>query len=288
MLLYHIPDLIWNQATSLDCFRPLAEAMVDYALFHARVWKEVCVDGTLDAFLSTAQYQLALHVRSDTDIDDAGAYPSFELEWRRLLATRLKNILPIPPAALCPSIHRVIPIGVSSSDAIQAMEVAIPNDIQDPYAITVQSSAVDDRCGSIAITQPMRSTVIHVHCLINPGLLIDVCRELRVGHKAVVTEVHSIRRAMTHLKDDTNAQLSTVRGQLSVTNTQLSIIQKEMTVLVKELRKQDMGDDQWSNEPITCSRKGCSNTTTKRFRSGKRQKQCRSWQVHGVRTTGGK
>jgi hypothetical protein len=110
MLLYHIPDLIWNQATSLDCFRPLAEAMVDYALFHARVWKEVCVDGTLDAFLSTAQYQLALHVRSDTDIDDAGAYPSFELEWRRLLATRLKNILPTPPAALCPSIHRVIRI----------------------------------------------------------------------------------------------------------------------------------------------------------------------------------
>ena len=73
----------------------------------------------------------------------------------------------------------MIPIGVSSSDAMQAMEVAIPKDIKDPYAITVQSHAVDDQCGTIAITQPMQHTVVNVTCVINPGILIDACREVR-------------------------------------------------------------------------------------------------------------
>jgi hypothetical protein len=54
------------------------------------------------------------------------------------------------------------------------MNVAIPKDIQDPYAITVQTCAVDDRCGSIAITQPMQYTVVTVNCMINPGILVDV------------------------------------------------------------------------------------------------------------------
>jgi hypothetical protein len=228
--------------------------------------------------MSTAKYQMICRVGSDPGIGDA--YPSFELKWRSLLASRLRAILPIPPTALCPGIHRVIPIGVSSSDAIQAMEVAIPKDIQDPYAITVQSFAVDDCCGSIAITQPMQNTVIHIHCVINPGIIVDVCRELRVGHKAVVSEVHSVRQEMTRLKDTTNTQLCTVHEQLA-------IIQKEMTTLVTKLTKKERRHIQFKDvvedDPTICSRKGCSTLITKRFRSGKRQKQCKSCQTHGAR-----
>jgi len=65
------------------------------------------------------------------------------------------------------------------------MQIAIPKNIQNPYAITVQSSAVDDQCGTIAITQPMSHTLINIDCLIDPGILVDVCRELRTGHRAV-------------------------------------------------------------------------------------------------------
>jgi hypothetical protein len=254
MLLYHVPDSIQKEAKSLECFRPLAETMVDYALFEPRVWKDVSLRGSLSDFLSTAQYQIVRRVCSDPIA--AGNYPSFECEWRSSLATRLKGTLPTPPAALCPTIHRVIPIGVSSSDAMQAMEVAIPKDIQDPYAITVQSSAVDDQCGSIAITQPMQCTVVNVSCVINPGILIEVCRELRMGHKAVVREVH---------------QLSVIQEAMS---QQLFMMQKEMALMATRLAKPDNTDDRLAEPELECSKKGCTRSVTKRFRSGKRRKQC--------------
>jgi hypothetical protein len=191
MLLCHLPDHIRLQDVSPDRFRPLAECMVDYTLFQPRVWRNVNVEGTLEEFLSTAMFQIVRHVCNDPGVGDA--YPSFEKDWRNSMATRLKHTLSIPPEALCPSIHRVIPIGVLPEDAMQAMKVAIPKDIQNPYAITVQTNAVDDRCGSIAITQPMNYTVVYVNCMINTGLIVDVCRELRTGHRAVVSEVHSMR-----------------------------------------------------------------------------------------------
>jgi hypothetical protein len=247
MLLYHVPDRIQKEAESLECFRPLAEAMVDYMLFEPRVWMDVSLCGTLGDFLSTAQYQIVRRVCSDANVGEN--YPSFEREWRSSLATRLKGTLPTLPAALCPSIHRVIPIGVSSSDAMQAMKVAIPKDIQDPYAITVQSCAVDDQCGSIAITQPMQYTVVNVHCMINPGILIDVCRELRMGHKAVAQEVH-------------------LMGQ------QLSRMKQEMARMAARLPKPDNNDEGLAEPELECSKPGCIRTVTKRFRSGKRRKQC--------------
>jgi hypothetical protein len=278
MLVYHLPETIREQSTSLDDFRRLAEAMDDYALFEPRIWRHVCVDGTLEHFRSTALYQLALRVRIDPDVDE-GAYPSFEVDWRRSLATQLQEILPTPPVALCPSIHRVIPIGVSSNDAMQAMQVAIPKDIQNPYAITVQSSALDDRCGSIAITQPMRYTIITINCMIDPGLIVDVCRELRTGHRAVVNEVHSMKRK----HDETNTQLATMRLE---TGLQLSILQKEMATLVKKLTTREINGlvgSSTDERPIKCSRKRCSRMTTKRFLDGKRQKQCEVCLAYGTR-----
>jgi hypothetical protein len=268
--------------------------MVDYDLFEEQVWRNVTVDGTFEQFLSTALYQVVRRVRSiDIGIDD-GTYPSFEQDWRRVLAPRLSRVLATPPDAVCPGIHRVIPIGVSSSDAIQAMEVAIPKDIQDPYAVTVQSSAVDDRCGSIAITQPMRYTIVNVSCMINPGILVDVCRELRTGHRAVIAEVHSMNQQLSILKDrseETHSQLSETTTQLSAmteknenTTTQLfavrdqlTSIQHEMSTLVTRLTETTDATVQpgpMNDVHIQCSKKGCDIIVRKRFRSGKAPRQC--------------
>ena len=136
---------------------------------------------------------------------------------------------------------------------MQAMEVAIPKDIQDPYVITVQSPAVDDKCGSIAISQPMHYTVVNVNCVINPGILVEVCRELRVGHKAVIQEMHLFKKEMAG---------------------QLSMIQKEMAMLAARLPKPDNNDEGLAEPELECSKAGCTRTVTKVFRSGKRGKQC--------------
>ena len=298
MLKYHIPAGIRSQAASFDCFRPLAVAMVNYDLFQPQVWKNVHVDGTLNQFLSTAMYQVVRRVRSDDRIE-INAYPSFERTWRREIASRLRHDLVNPPDAVCPGIHRVIPIGVSSSDALQAMQVAIPNDLVDSYAITVQSAAIDDQCGSIVITQPMQYTVITVNCMINPGILVDVCRELRIGHKAVVDEVHSVRRelslvksVMINVNEETSAKLldmtekhnesnSLLRQQHEESNSllrqQLFSIQNEMSTLITRLTGTNNGINCPANTGdgvIKCSKRGCDRVVTKRFRSGKSPRQC--------------
>lgn len=283
MLLYHLPDRIRDQVESFHCFHPLAEAMVDYALFRPQIWRHVHVEGALHEFLSTALYQVVRRVRSDPCIGDA--YPSFEMEWRRSLATRIRSTLPTPPEALCPSIHRVIPIGVSPSDAIQAMETAIPKDLQHPYAVTVLSSALDDQCGSIAITQPMQYTVVNVTCTINPGILVDVCRELRTSHKAIAREVHLMKQKMSVNTDETNTQLSMTNTQLSAmkekheeTNAQLTAIQNQMAILVAQLAESNSGIGRQTNphEGVSkvCAKAGCERMVTKRYRSGKAPKQC--------------
>jgi hypothetical protein len=88
------------------------------------------------------------------------------------------------------------------------MQVAIPKNIEDPYAITVRSSAVDDQCGSIAITQPFNYTVINVNCSISPGILVDVCKELWTGLKDVVAEVQSMKHTMSQLEHSMQQKLS--------------------------------------------------------------------------------
>ena len=259
LLLYHIPTSIQTQATSLDRFRSLAEFMTDYALFHPRVWRNVRVDGTLEEFLSSAHYQIVRRVCTDAGVGDA--YPAFEMDWRTTMATRLKHTLATPPEALCPSIHRVIPIGVLPQDAMQAMAVAIPTDLQNPYAITVQSSAVDDQCGSIAISQPMQHTIVHVHCSLDSGLLVDVCRELRAGHKAVVSEVHSMRMQHEQTSSELKKELATIRN--------------DMKTLVGHLSNNNTADGgPTGGGAKICSKHTCSRVVTKRFRSGKLHRQC--------------
>ena len=244
--------------------------MHDDAVFDDRIWRHVCVDGTLSDFLSTALYQLARRVRSDPCIGDR--YPSFEVGWRRSLAIRLLQSLPNTMSALCPSIHRVSkPVGVSSSDALQAMQIAIPKNIQNPYAITVQSSAVDDQCGTIAITQPLSHTVVTINCLIDPGILVEVCRELRTGHRAVAQELQSMKNQY----EETNTRII---GQLLETNNQLVTMRLETHNFRKEMTDQFT---KWKSTehgvrdiPTVCTKKWCPNIVTGRFGSGALKKQC--------------
>jgi hypothetical protein len=263
MLLYHIPDHVQQQTESLDCFRPLAEAMVDYDVFHPIIWRNVCVDGTLEEFLSTAMYQVVRRVRTDPGIGDE--YPSFEKGWRSVMAMRLNNTLSTRPDAMCPSIHRVIPIGVLPSDAMQAMEIAIPKNIQNPYAITVQSSAVNDQCGKIAISQPMQYTVVNIHCEINPGLLVDVCRELREGHQQIVSEVQSVRKEVMLARNE----VCSVRSDM---NTKLTHMQEQLSHMAT-LFTQNISTRN-DNGTTQCAKNGCQRIVTKRFRSGKLHRQC--------------
>jgi hypothetical protein len=250
--------------------------MVDYALFHPNVWRNVCVDGTLHEFLSTAMYEIVRRVCIDPGVGDD--YPSFERSWRSEMATKLKTTLSIPPDALCPSIHRVIPVGVSPLDAMQAMEMAVPKSIQNPYVITVQTSAVDDMCGAIAISQPMQYTVVNVNCMINPGLLVDVCRELRAGHRSIVSEVQSMNQKLSNLEDkhaETNTQLSTMQDKLS-------LFRDEMKTLVTQLASRthaDEGRDEGPTGPV-CSKAGCHRVVKKRFKSGKAPRQCSTCLVY--------
>jgi hypothetical protein len=271
MLLYHIPGQIHTLSTSIEDFRPLAEMMTDYGLFEPRVWREVDVSGTMAKFLSTAMYQIARRVKNNPCIGDT--YPSFEVGWRRTLAMQLNSSLPTAPIALCPSIHRVIPIGVSPSDALKAMQVAIPKDLPDPYVVTVQSSAVNDRCGSIAIAQPMNYTVVHISCMLDPVILVEVCRELRIGHKAMVAEVQEIRQDMTTQLNTMRRETSTMRLE---TNQKLTI----MTKLVTKLMKQDSKSDPYDDNSIACAKRGCINVVKGRFSSGKRRRQCEGCLAH--------
>jgi hypothetical protein len=212
VLIYHIPDCIQRQTGSLECFRPLAEAMVDYSLFWPINWQKVRVDGTPEEFISTAMYQIIRRVSTD-DPAIAFEYPSFEVEWRSLLARRLHDILPKPPDSLCPTIHRVIPIGVSASDAMQAMTMAIPEDVKEPYTITTHSSAIDNQCGRIVIAQPMRYTVVNVNCMIDPKILVDVCRDLRIAHRDVVSKMHSVSMMLAKTQEQNHMQLSHMEEQ---------------------------------------------------------------------------
>lgn len=278
LLLYHIPGEILRQAPSPEYFRPLAEAMVDYSLFWPRIWRQIRLDATHSECLSTALYQVVRRVRAD-DPGIEGEYPSSEMEWRSLLARRLQETLPSTPDALCPTIHRVIPIGVSASDAIQAMTVAIPKDLQDPYAITLRSSAVENRCGTIAITQPQCYTVIHVHCLVDPGLLADVCRDLRTAHQDVVSGLHSLRRDNAQLR----GELSSVQHTLSDVHGTLSEMREQHLLLVSLVaRATGTPGDQAEGNTVhnVCSRKKCPRIVTKRFRSGKAPQQCSNCLEH--------
>jgi len=248
MLMYRCPAVFTEDMTRL---RPIAEAMTDYSVFQPRIWKQVATNTTIEDFLSTLVFQVnrrssVVDVQSTLETD-----PSFEGSWRRSFSlVRAKSLEPTPDATCC-GIHRVIPAGVSPGDALKCIQSALPRDLTSPYAITVGTAAVDDHCGSMVVSQPTQQIVVNIQCVVDPGILSEVCRELRTGHRLLAQE-------------------------LSQTNVRLTCLQRKMDVL-KDLIVQGGTSRERSceSEPAKCSKRTCTNPVS-HFSNGRRKKQCSS------------
>jgi hypothetical protein len=246
MLLCKVPVLFTADS---DRLRPIAKVMTDYSVFEPRIWCHVETSGNIQNFLSTFMFQVnrctTIDVEHTLDI-----FPSFESGWRRSFAMDLQKQLIPAPDATCRALHSVLPAGVSPQDAIKCIQTAIPNDLTDPYALPVASSAVDDRCGSICITQPTHHVVVHVKCVIDPAILSEVCRELRIGHRQLTQELVKNKHEM-------------IDG--------FSSLRFEIEKLKEWIEKKQYS----STSNRTCSKRTCCNVVDDTFGSGKTKRQCR-------------
>ena len=257
MLLYLVP-LAFVDA---DRLRIIAEKMVDYTVFQPKILRLVNTGATIDDYYSSLNYQVIKtnSVCVDEPLDD---FPSFEVPWRKSMSASLGTLLVPSPEMKSSGIHRVIPIGVNKQDAIRCFQSAIPTNIVSPYLLTVESQAIEDKCGSIAITQAKAHIVIHMHCKVDPGIMTEVCRELRVGHRAVVLE-------MTRTKVDTDKKLTSLHGDVKSLHDEMCIIKE----LLKADRKRPRVEDMEGLIQI-CKKKTCLNPVTERFGNGLFKKQC--------------
>lgn len=247
MLLHRVPAVF---TADPELLRPIAEVMTDYAVFEPRIWRHVTIGGSIKNFLSTFMYQVLRCTTIDLE-STLDTFPSFESGWRRSFAMDLQKQLKPAPDATCRGLHRVLPAGVSHQDAIKCIQTAIPNDLTDSYALTVASSAVDDQCGSICITQPTHHVVVHLQCSIDPGILSEVCRELRVGHRQLTQELVRNKHEMID-------GFSSLRSEIEK---------------LKELIVRDKQSSSTSN--TVCSKRTCCNIVDETFGNGKVKRQCR-------------
>jgi hypothetical protein len=242
MLLYKLPIAFTGDSSRL---RPVADAMSDYAVFQPNIWR--CVDsdpGTpTDAFLSTLMFQVhrRMSLQLDTSLDN---YPSFETEWRRSLCDDLQKNLNPTPDSTCQGIHRVLPAGVSRGDAMRCIQTALPRNLTDPYALTVASDAVDDRCGTIAITQRTHHILVHLQCSVDPRIMSQVCGELRTGHRLIVQEM--------------DTRFKSLQGEIEILKD----------LIVSGIKRTPDSDTR------QCAKKSCSRAVSDRFSDGRRKKQC--------------
>jgi hypothetical protein len=242
MLLYKAPIAFTADSTLL---RPIAKAMSDYAVFQPNIWR--CVDSdpgsTIEAFLSTLMFQVhrRMSLQLDTSLDN---YPSFETDWRRSLCDDLQKNLNPTPDSTCQGIHRVLPAGVSKRDAMRCIQTALPPGLTDPYALTVVSDAVDDRCGTIAITQRTHHVVVHLQCTVDPLIMSQVCGELRTGHRLIVQEMDS--------------RFKSLQGEIEILKD----------LIVGGIKRPPL------NDLRQCAKKSCSRAVRDRFSDGRWKKQC--------------
>jgi hypothetical protein len=249
MLLYRMPPAFVSDEHIVARLRPIAEAMVDYSVFQPRIWCHVVTGGTVEDFLSTLTFQV--HRRSDVDLDTTlDTFPSFEAGWRRSFSADLQNKLKPMPDTTCRGIHRVLPAGVSQQDAIKSIQTALPLDLTDAYALTVASTATDDQCGSIYITQRTHHVMVNIQCTVDPGIMSQVCSELRTGHRLIAQEL-----------SQTNARLTSLETGFK---TEIEILKE---LIVGEKRPQELDSRQ-------CTKKSCINLVDDRFANGRWKKQC--------------
>jgi hypothetical protein len=266
MLLYNVP----TEYADPQRLRIIAEKMRDYTVFDSKLRHLLTSDGTIDEYMQSLHFQIVKNNSTISDDGSLGDFPSFEIGWRRSLSADLQRSLVPSPQVTSSEIHRVLPIGILPVDAIQCFQSALPMDLTTPYILTVESKASDDKCGSIGITQKTHHIIMNITANVDPGIMTEVCRELRVGYRSVVQE-------LSH----TNTQLSTIdakfSAKLSALDTKFSALHNEIIVL-KDLVKAGAGDRKRSRDETEqiCSKKNCMKLVTDRFSSGVLKKQCPS------------
>ena len=266
MLLYRTPAAFADAAGVAERLRPIATAMTDYAVFEPRIWRHVTTSMTLDDFLASLTFQV--HRRTSIDLEKTlDSFPSFEAPWRRSFASELQKKLRPMPDVTCRGLHRVLPAGVSHTDALECIQTALPADLSDPYALTVASDAVDDRCGAIAVTQRTHHVVVNVQCTIDPGIMTEVCRELRTGCR-------ELKQELCKNKTEMGNRFNAMADRFTSIQSELAIL-KEL-VVAGEASRGAQAQRHGEAAPQTCRKKGCVNRVDACFANGKKKKQCTS------------
>jgi hypothetical protein len=263
MLLYRVPSTFADP----ERLRVVAEKLRDYAVFEPKIKRLLNTEGTPDEYVSSLHYQVVRRngTAKDEVLDD---FPSFEVSWRRCLSENLQNSLVPSPDMTSSAIHRVLPVGVSGVEALRCFQSALPADLKTPYVMTVESQASSDKCGSIAIVQETQHTVIHINLSVDPAVMSEVCRELRLGYRSVVTELSEAKAEITAKLEHMDKKFASLHDDIGA---------------LKELVKAGSGDkkkrahveEMGLEEPI-CKKRSCRNPVTQRFVSGAFKKQCAS------------
>ena len=267
MLLYLVPPEFADPVG----LRVVAEKLRDYTVFQPDIKRLINTTSTLDVYSSSLHYHVVRKngMAPDDSLDD---FPSFEGPWRRMLSEKLQRSLVPTPLMTSTCIHRVFPVGVCAMEALQCVQSAIPADLQTPYVMTVESQATEDRCGSIAIVQETRHTVVHINCRVDPGAMREVCRELRTGYRSVVQE-------LTQTKSEIGAKLEKMNAKF---DSDMAVLKALITSEAGE-RKRTRETEIIPNHPI-CNKKTCMKVVTDRFANGALKKQCKSCNsFHGTR-----
>jgi hypothetical protein len=154
-----------------------------------------------------------------------------------------------------------LPVGVSAIEALRCFQSALPPDLKSPYIMTVESQAIDDKCGTVAIVQETQHFVININCSVDPGVMSVVVKELRIGYRSVVKELLQTK--------------SEIAAQLEQMNTKFASDMNVLKDLVAGDRKRPHTEDMRQMNPI-CRKKSCMKVVTARFDNGNYKKQCSS------------
>lgn len=255
MLLYQVP----SKFADTENLRFVAKSLRDYKVFHPNIKRLMSTECTLVEYCRNLHYQI---VKRNGDIVDEplDEYPSFEVPWRQSFSEQLRRSLVPSPETTSLEIHRVLPVGVCASEALQCFQSALPSNLKSPYVMMADSHAVNDKCGSIAIVQEAQHFVININCNVDPGVMPEVLNELRLGYRSVVKEL-----------SQTNAKLEEMNRKFAAGMDVL----KDLVKAGSGDRKRTRKDDTKLTNTI-CKKKTCMNPVTERFVNGDFKKQCSS------------
>jgi hypothetical protein len=275
-ILYQAPNHLVDTCEKIELFTeavaPLASIMQDYTIFRAPLWNSPKTPETLSAFCTRLHFNVLRYMPNDQSIDTSLGinFPVFESDWRRNLPEVLQQELQTPPDWTVGTVHRVIPAGVSSTDAVNCIKHAIPVDMQKPYALMVATEANRDQCGSLQILQPTQTILVHIHVHVDTNLIQDVIQEVRRGQSHIVHELITIRQEFSSMKRHFDEMQAEVRRKVPI----------GPVVPGQEVqREREEAPLEFVHVPI-CSKPTCKNPVVDTFRSGRCMKQCRGCRGH--------